>query len=260
MSSTGESFEPTGEFRVRDWLAYRPGFCFITIGEKIERAPLKETYRRALELMLAVARTPVTCGDRRIGGGGVRSMGVAAAARRGFPSRGAAPPPAPRRPQQRGWIPRRGPVARVAVHGGDDRLRRRPRPPKRDRRPLRRLSRSNRAGGEGLVLKRGPAEHASDCSAGQTPRRAMIVPPFTRCASAPRQPLCPPARSRTGTSVHTSWGCEYIVIPPGYRSEPAVVGGSRNAPPPFRAGRSLLHPGRTAIRRGINAAASVRSR
>ncbi len=63
----GVEFEPTGEFRARDWLAYPPGFSFITIGEKKERPRLKETLRGALEWMLRVAHTPVTFGDRRNG-------------------------------------------------------------------------------------------------------------------------------------------------------------------------------------------------
>jgi hypothetical protein len=65
--NAGIDFEPTGEFRARDWLAYRPGFSFSTIGEKKERPPLKETCRRALAWMLDVARTPITFGDRRNG-------------------------------------------------------------------------------------------------------------------------------------------------------------------------------------------------
>jgi hypothetical protein len=60
-------FEPTGEFRVRDWLAYPPGFTFITIGEKKERPAIRATLRGALEWMLHVARTPETFGDRANG-------------------------------------------------------------------------------------------------------------------------------------------------------------------------------------------------
>jgi hypothetical protein len=63
----GVEFEPTGEFRARDWLAYAPGFSFITVGEKKERPPITETLRGALQWMLAVARTPVTFGDRANG-------------------------------------------------------------------------------------------------------------------------------------------------------------------------------------------------
>lgn len=65
--SQGIELEPTGEFRARNWLAYEPGFSFITIGERKERPPLKETLRRSLEWMLAVARTPTTFGGRRNG-------------------------------------------------------------------------------------------------------------------------------------------------------------------------------------------------
>jgi hypothetical protein len=63
----GVAFEPTGEFRVRDWAAYPPGFCFITIGAKRERPPIKESLRGALEWMVHVARTPVTSGSRANG-------------------------------------------------------------------------------------------------------------------------------------------------------------------------------------------------
>ena len=57
-------FEPTGEFRKRDWFNYLPEFAFFTINEKLEHPPLKETCYKALEWMVQVARTPVTFGDR----------------------------------------------------------------------------------------------------------------------------------------------------------------------------------------------------
>jgi hypothetical protein len=67
FNAAGE-FEPSGEFRKHDWFSYPPGFSFITISPKEkERPTLKETYRRALEWMLQVARTPVTFGDRHNG-------------------------------------------------------------------------------------------------------------------------------------------------------------------------------------------------
>jgi hypothetical protein len=62
--NTGVEFEPTGEFRKRDWYNYPPGFSFVIVGEKHERPPIKETYRRSLEWMVKVARTPVTFGNR----------------------------------------------------------------------------------------------------------------------------------------------------------------------------------------------------
>lgn len=65
--NAGVEFEPTGQFRKRDWFSYPPGFSFITIGQKKQPPPLRETYRRALEWMLQVARTPVTFGDRHNG-------------------------------------------------------------------------------------------------------------------------------------------------------------------------------------------------
>ncbi len=63
----GVELEPTGEFRARDWLAYPPGFTFITIGARVERPAPKETYRQSLEWMLRVTRTPVTFRDRANG-------------------------------------------------------------------------------------------------------------------------------------------------------------------------------------------------
>ena len=63
----GVEFEPSGQFRKRDWFNYPPGFSFILVGQKKPRPPLSETYRQALEWMLQVTRTPVTFGDRRNG-------------------------------------------------------------------------------------------------------------------------------------------------------------------------------------------------
>lgn len=64
----GVEYEPTGEFRVRDWASYPPGFSFLTVGDKLETTlPLRDTCRRALEWMLQVARTPRTFGDRHNG-------------------------------------------------------------------------------------------------------------------------------------------------------------------------------------------------
>jgi len=65
--NAGLEFEPTGEFRARHWVDYPPGFSFIVIGEKKEQPPLSESYRRALEWMLQVTRTPVTFRDRHNG-------------------------------------------------------------------------------------------------------------------------------------------------------------------------------------------------
>lgn len=64
--NAGLEFEPSGQFRARDWAAY-PGFRCIVIGEKRERPPLPRTYRSALEWMLQATRTPVTGGDRHNG-------------------------------------------------------------------------------------------------------------------------------------------------------------------------------------------------
>jgi len=65
--NAGLEFEPSGEFRARDWFDYPPGISVAIIGEKRERPPLSETFRHALEWMLRVARTPVTFGDRHNG-------------------------------------------------------------------------------------------------------------------------------------------------------------------------------------------------
>jgi hypothetical protein len=65
--NAGVQFEPSGQFRKRDWFSYPPQFSFIVIGEKKEPPPLRETYHRALEWMLQVTRTPVTFCDRSNG-------------------------------------------------------------------------------------------------------------------------------------------------------------------------------------------------
>jgi len=63
----GLEFEPSGEFRARRWWDYPPGFSLILVGERRERPPLAETYRKALEWIVQVTRTPVTRGDRHNG-------------------------------------------------------------------------------------------------------------------------------------------------------------------------------------------------
>lgn len=65
--NAGVEFEPSGQFRKRDWFHYQPEFSFIVIGPKKPRPALSETYRQALEWMLQVTRTPVTFGDRHNG-------------------------------------------------------------------------------------------------------------------------------------------------------------------------------------------------
>jgi len=78
--NAGVELEPSGQFRKRDWFNYPPGFSFIVIGEKVQRPPLAETYRRALEWMLQVTHTPVTFGNRRNArpGSRQRARGLAA--------------------------------------------------------------------------------------------------------------------------------------------------------------------------------------
>jgi hypothetical protein len=53
----GVEFEPTGYFRKGDW--FKDTRNLLIIGEKREKPSLDETYRKALEWMLAVARTPM---------------------------------------------------------------------------------------------------------------------------------------------------------------------------------------------------------
>ncbi|MDY7041299.1 MAG: hypothetical protein SVX38_10600, partial [Chloroflexota bacterium] len=63
--NAGVEFEPSGYFRKRDWFGDTRNS--IIIGEKRERSPLSEIYRKALEWALKVVRTPVTFGDRHNG-------------------------------------------------------------------------------------------------------------------------------------------------------------------------------------------------
>lgn len=63
--NAGVEFEPSGYFRKRDW--FKDTQSPIIIGEKRERPPLSEIYRKALKWALQVVRTPVTFGDRHNG-------------------------------------------------------------------------------------------------------------------------------------------------------------------------------------------------
>ena len=63
--NAGVEFEPSGYFRKRDW--FKDTESPIIIGQKRERSPLSEIYRKALEWALKVVRTPVTFGDRHNG-------------------------------------------------------------------------------------------------------------------------------------------------------------------------------------------------
>ncbi|MBI3948481.1 MAG: hypothetical protein HY321_21385 [Armatimonadetes bacterium] len=54
--AAGLEFEPTGEFRKRDWLAETPGI--VVIGERGERPESGEVFRRALDWAIRVTRTP----------------------------------------------------------------------------------------------------------------------------------------------------------------------------------------------------------
>jgi hypothetical protein len=52
----GVEFEPSGCFRKHDW--YKDTACLLFVGEKGDRPPLAESYRKALNWLLQVARTP----------------------------------------------------------------------------------------------------------------------------------------------------------------------------------------------------------
>jgi hypothetical protein len=55
--SSGVEFEPSGQFRKRDW--FKDTDCLLIVGEKMDKPSLEETCRTALEWMLQVARTPM---------------------------------------------------------------------------------------------------------------------------------------------------------------------------------------------------------
>jgi hypothetical protein len=63
--ATGLEFEPSGYFRKMDWFKDTLSPCII--GDKVQRPPLGEIYRKALKWALQVARTPLTFGDRHNG-------------------------------------------------------------------------------------------------------------------------------------------------------------------------------------------------
>lgn len=63
--AAGVGFEPSGYFRKRDWFKDMQTPCII--GDKVERRPLAEIYRKALEWALQVTRTPLTLRDRHNG-------------------------------------------------------------------------------------------------------------------------------------------------------------------------------------------------
>lgn len=65
--SAGLEYEPSGEYRKRDWFGYEPGFSIIVVGEKCEPLPPKDTLIGSLKWMLQVGRTPVTFGNRSNG-------------------------------------------------------------------------------------------------------------------------------------------------------------------------------------------------
>lgn len=49
--------EPSGYYRKRDW--FEDTVALLIIGDKVEKPPLKDTYREALRWMLQVTRTPL---------------------------------------------------------------------------------------------------------------------------------------------------------------------------------------------------------
>jgi len=64
-SSAGLEFEPSGQFRKRNWFPETHGL--IVLGEKRERPAIGDIYREALRWGLEVMRTPITHGDRHNG-------------------------------------------------------------------------------------------------------------------------------------------------------------------------------------------------
>ena len=60
-------FEPSGQFRIRDWGQYPDGFSFYIIGEKKEKPLLSRTVIGALQWMLEVTHTALTFGKRHNG-------------------------------------------------------------------------------------------------------------------------------------------------------------------------------------------------
>jgi hypothetical protein len=65
--NAGAEFEPSGQFRKRDWFTYADGFSCLVLDEQTQRPPLKQTFREALQWMLQVTRTPRTYGYRHNG-------------------------------------------------------------------------------------------------------------------------------------------------------------------------------------------------
>jgi len=55
--NAGVEFEPSGQFRKRNWIDET--LCLIFIGEKVEKPSLKETYLDALKWALQVTRNPM---------------------------------------------------------------------------------------------------------------------------------------------------------------------------------------------------------
>jgi len=72
-NTPGVEFEPSGYFRKRDWFTDVTD-ALIIIGEKQEKPPLSEIYRKALEWTLEIVRTPMI----QDGGGRNRHNGLAA--------------------------------------------------------------------------------------------------------------------------------------------------------------------------------------
>jgi hypothetical protein len=63
--NAGVDFEPDGRFRKSDWFEACEGL--LVLGDKGTRPPLVETYRRAVEFAVQVARTSRVYGDRANG-------------------------------------------------------------------------------------------------------------------------------------------------------------------------------------------------
>jgi hypothetical protein len=67
LFNTDVEFEPSGEFRKKNWNEYESGFSCLIIDEKKSMPSLDSICKRTFEWMVTVARTPVTFKDRANG-------------------------------------------------------------------------------------------------------------------------------------------------------------------------------------------------
>lgn len=65
--NAGIAFEPSGEFRKRDWFKDSPDLSLVVMGDKKERPPLRDAYHGALELLLETTYTSHAMDGRNSG-------------------------------------------------------------------------------------------------------------------------------------------------------------------------------------------------